>query len=533
MRVLILALLAAAVAPAQRFYPDDPLQSAPPPMRVEDAEFRKLNDYYDLLLHTLAKPGERQPKKGEPIRALSTNTIDEVPDDPAWFVNRVGSRPITPAEVVRGAGDERPPKPGVWTIIAAKTEGVTPGFRIVDSSGERYLLKFDPLDHPEMATGADIVGSLAFHALGYNVPENYLVFFDREDLEVDDDATMPDAKGIDRPITKFDVDHALLRVPRRADGKIRGIASRFLEGKILGEFRYLGTRADDPNDVIPHEHRRELRGLHVFDAWLNHNDSRAINDLDALVEEEGRKFIKHFLIDFGAILGSASVLSNTARDGNAYFYEPKKALAQAFTLGLHVPYWARAKYAKSPAVGMINSDAFRPDEWKPNYPNPAFDNRLPDDEFWAAKKVAAFDDALIEAIVGAARYSDPADTRMLIDYLAERRDILVRHYFGKVLPLDRFRVEGSTLRFDDLGERHGLGATRGLEIMWASYDNATDEHAPLPGAGPQLPDAHRRAAAGAYFSATIAAGEAGKSTVVWVRKEAAGARVVGVERRWP
>ena len=60
-----------------------------------------------------------------------------------------------------------------------------------------------------------------------------------------------------------------------------------------------GVRDDDPNDTVPHEHRRELRGLRVFAAWLNHTDMKEDNTLDMFVEEGGRHFVKHHLVDFG------------------------------------------------------------------------------------------------------------------------------------------------------------------------------------------------------------------------------------------
>ena len=49
-----------------------------------------------------------------------------------------------------------------------------------------------------------------------------------------------------------------------------------------------GTRPDDPNDIVPHEHRRELRALRVFGAWTNLTDLKAGNTLDTLVTENGR-----------------------------------------------------------------------------------------------------------------------------------------------------------------------------------------------------------------------------------------------------
>jgi hypothetical protein len=68
----------------------------------------------------------------------------------------------------------------------------------------------------------------------------------------------------------------LQRAPRRPDGTYRALASKLLPGKPVGPFQYFGTRPDDPNDIFPHENRRELRGLRVFAAWLNHDDSRAM-----------------------------------------------------------------------------------------------------------------------------------------------------------------------------------------------------------------------------------------------------------------
>ena len=56
-----------------------------------------------------------------------------------------------------------------------------------------------------------------------------------------------------------------------------------------------------------------------------------------------------------------------------------------------------------PAAGGFEAATFRPDEWIPDYPNPSFLNRLPDDEFWAAKQVMAFTDEQIRTIVKVAQ----------------------------------------------------------------------------------------------------------------------------------
>ena len=528
MRYLLISLFIAAALSGQTFYPDDPVLVEPEPMVLDEVAFRKLNDYFDLLSHQFGEPGEQQPKPkdGEAIRALSANTIDEVPDSKGWFTNRMGARPMTPEQAAVGPGeDHAPAEQGLWTIVGAKTEGVTPGFRITDANGNRYLLKFDPLTNPEMGTAADMIGSRVFYALGYNTPENYLVNFRREKLTIADGADMPDDKGHRRPISRTDVNTALAKVPRNADGSIRAIASRYLRGKVIGEFRYFGTRSDDYNDTIPHEHRRELRGLFVFAAWLNHNDSRAINDLDTLIEEDGQRYVRHHLIDFGAILGSASVLSNTARDGNAYFFEFGPAMAQVLTLGAYVPRWARSKYHKSTAVGMANYDDFDPERWKPNYPNPAFRNRLPDDTFWAAKKVMAFTDEHLREIVKRAQYSDPRDTEWTLTYLRERRDRIGRKYLTQVLPLDNFAMKNDELVYEDLAVKYAIVNEGSYVVEWSRFDNATGEYTPIPGTdGLTAPPSSDE-----YLAAKITLPSDPRFVLIHIRNRS---EVVGVQRFW-
>ncbi len=109
--------------------------------------------------------------------------------------------------------------------------------------------------------------------------------------------------------------------PSRPDGSYRAAAGRLLEGKILGGFRYLGTRPDDPNDIVPHEHRRELRALRVFGAWTNLTDMKAGNTLDTLIEEGGRHVVRHYLQDVGSTFGMGANGPHDWDEGFEYVYD--------------------------------------------------------------------------------------------------------------------------------------------------------------------------------------------------------------------
>ena len=265
-------------------------------------------------------------------------------------------------------------------------------------------------------------------------------------------------------------------VSRTSDNRFRAVASKLIEGRPIGPFRYFGTRRDDPNDVIPHEDRRELRGLRIFSAWLNHDDSRAVNTLDTVISEGGRRFVRHYLIDFGSTLGSGSVQAQKPRAGWEYLWQPGSVLRRAVTLGLSDRRWIRVRYPDFPSIGRFESKVFTPQDWRPEYPNAAFENSLPDDDYWAARIVMAFTDEDIAAIVRTGGLTDPQAEQYLIQTLIERRNKIGRYYFDRVLAIDNFTLNAGAVHFEYLPERFAFAKQPdGYVLQWFRFDNQKNE----------------------------------------------------------
>jgi hypothetical protein len=294
------------------------------------------------------------------------------------------------------------------------------------------------------------------------------------------------------------------------------------------------VRSDDPNDVVPHEHRRELRGMYVFAAWLNHNDCRSINTFDTLVNDGGSAYLRHYLIDFGSTLGSWSTAAKPARVGGEYYLAFNDAPKQMATLGFLVPYWAKARYPGYSSVGSFDSDAFEPDKWLPDYPNAAFLNRLPDDEFWAAKQVMSFTDEQIRTIVRTAQYSDSRAEQYVADTLIARRDKIGKVFLNRVITLDKFAVKNDELVFYDPAQEHNLNANGQLQIAWSHFDNQSQKKAPIASVtGFRLPSEALSGSSVSYVAAEIWRGDdRRKAVTLYLRIEDGRADVVGVDRTW-
>lgn len=393
-------------------------------------------------------PGEVLEALRSPKEAENVTELDEIPDS-SWFTNRNFWHRMSDDEFGEGpVRSGHAPDRGPWTVTKCKTDGVMPGFQIRDQKGDSYLLKFDPPGYLEMSTAADVISSKFLYAAGYNVPENFIVTFDEHILVPKDDLACTGSRGGKLSATSG-LSQFLQKVPRTESGQLRAVASKFIEGKIKGPFSYSGVRKDDPNDRIPHEHRRELRGLRMIQAFLNNSDVKQLNTLDTYVDEDGRKFLKHYLIDFGDSLGSLSVRPKRAGDGQHYLFDPAEIMRTTFTLGLNHRR-SDSNQIQYSSIGYIESATFEPMRYRSNSPNPAFDNMTKHDGYWAAKIVASFTDKQIEAAVRAGQYSDPDAERTLVQILEQRRDRVADYWFRRVAPLDRFRCTSQGLTFDDL-----------------------------------------------------------------------------------
>jgi len=549
-------------AAPQKFKSDDPIWVDPDNLPIPQPEEQDdRSQILDLIENTFThKPDDIIP------RAENINTLGEVPDS-SWFTNRMGRRILNVEELVRGP--DRGNGPDVsqpWTIISAKTEGITPGFRIRDARGDVYHIKFDPADNDQLATSSEVICTKLFHAFGYYVPENYLAFVTREMIRIDEKAEKPakitDENGKERRLTERDVDRIFERIAVRADGRVQCVASLNIEGGLIGPFKYYGLRSDDPNDIFPHEHRRELRGLRVFSAWLNHDDSRSMNTKDFFIPEPGTGptsksensarevepkepkepkmgFIRHYLIDFGSCLGSGSVQIQGRRAGNEYRLEWTPMLKSALTFGLWDRPWRYIDYPDYPSIGRFESDYFHPARWKPEYPNPAFERMTGEDAFWATRILMRFTDDMLAAVVRTGQWLDSEAEQYLLKTLIRRRDKIVKYYLGQVNPLDDFRIDEDrgkpAVTFTNLGEKAAIAPAYSYEWQWFRFDNRTGTTeslgpvtvttaAPVP-----LPDDR-----GDYLLLkirTITSGQAGwrKDVLVYVRNESQ-KKVVGVER---
>jgi hypothetical protein len=432
-------------------------ESVPSPLLWDGADnllFRPLSDSLGVVVG------------GE---AVDVNSMDEVPDS-AWFTNRIGRGGMMPEQVAVGACtaatllDGPAASDGMWIIDKGKGDGSTDGFRVSIPGHGKYMFKADDADSPEHSSAAQTVGTKVYYAAGYYTSCEQVVEFRPSVLKLKPGLRWKHNFGDEEDFDRKALEDVLAHCPKR-DGLVRMQASAWLPGYGLGGFQYQGTRADDPNDVVPHEDRRELRGKRLLDAWIDRHDERRGNTLDTWISDRPTApdaspgHVIHNSLDTSEALGSLWAWDPVSRRlGYSYVVDWGDMAGDFVTFGARVRTWETVQTAPGkPLFAYFNADDFVPDRWKSEYPIAAFSRMTERDGAWMARILARFTPEAVRTLAETGKFSDPANTDYLERVLEGRLAKILERYLTRLSPITDVHVEdGARLCGVDLAELRRL-----------------------------------------------------------------------------
>ena len=249
------------------------------------------------------------------LRAMNVNTLDEVPNS-AWFVNRIGRDAMSIDDVVRRPDRFESISLDGWKVSGGKATGVQPGFRMTDRKGTRIRS-----NSPARQSGTGDGGGISARR---SITRSDTTRWTSTRRTRPEPARHLRQGNVSRPArgwAKAAV-HAqrrgqVLRRAAREPTQVSRAGQPLRRRQAVGQLSLLRHAARRSQRHRAARAPPELRAARVFGAWLNHDDSRGVNSLDMLVGEPNRRHIKHYMFDFGSIMGSGTVYAQRHRPGNS------------------------------------------------------------------------------------------------------------------------------------------------------------------------------------------------------------------------
>jgi hypothetical protein len=389
--------------------------------------------------------------------ATNANSFDEVADS-AWFTNRLGARDMSIEELKAGACqtsellEGESAAEGSWLIDKGKANGASLGFRVNIKGKGKYLFKTDPKDQPERASAASVIGAAIYDAVGFYTSCEQVVYFKPSVLKLMPGLRYENNSGVTRDFDKKSLQTVLNEATKKGD-LLRMQASAWLPGQLIGPFRYESTRSDDPNDVIPHDNRRELRGGRLVAAWINHFDAREQNSMDSWISDAGKDapdaspgYVRHYYLDTSDSLGSEWDWDGISRRlGRSYLLDWGDIGRDFITLGIPTRPWERAhREPGREKFGYFDVATFVPEDWKNEYPNASFSNMTERDGAWMARILARFTPQMVAALAEMGRFADPGDTAYIAYVLNARLEKILARYLTHLSPVTDVHVVDNT-----------------------------------------------------------------------------------------
>ena len=244
---------------------------------------------------------------------------------------------------------------------------------MTDPAGQLYQIEVDPPSNPELASGAEIIGTAFYHAIGYNAVDVYLAEIDRAALVISERATIRDPlNGKRRRLRKSDLDDGLR--PRGAPAE-RPLPRARQPLCARQAARQLPLLRHAPGRPERHRAARaSARAARRARVWRLAQPRRLARHQQPRHARDART---------GAP-GSSTTCSTSARSsaaarsspsvivpGNEYIFEQRPGWLTLATLGVYVRPWMLIDYPDvPPSVGRLEAKAFDPLKWKPRVSEP-------------------------------------------------------------------------------------------------------------------------------------------------------------------